>query len=133
MVLKYHGLDVSESELVLLLKTSFRGTLFSAVERASVYGFEVVIREGIPADLLAVTSAGHPLITSVDSLLLPNHPPPGGAHAVVVAGATTHTVAVLDPDRPGEPGAVPYDVFIKAWTQRQRRLAEFLPTDPHGF
>lgn len=133
MVLKYHGKDVAESELVALLGTSFRGTLFSAFERVADLGFEVSIREGKPLDLFGIRDTCLPLIVSVDSFLLPNHPPPGGAHAVVVAGATTHQVALLDPDRPGDPSFVRTEVFMKAWAQRDYRMAQLKPTIPHEF
>jgi hypothetical protein len=110
-----------------LLETDFFGSEFQSLERASVFDFEVELVVGTRRDLLEVAPNGLPLIASVHSLLIPNHAPPGGAHGVVVVGATRNQVAILDPDKSGKPVLVKSDVFMKAWEQRRFRTARLRP------
>src|SRR5205823_14224228 len=126
MVLAFFDYHVDEGTLVRLLDTDDSGTIFANLARIEHLGFRVAIGPGSPADLLAVTGRGVPLITAVYTAHLPTYPlPPWAPHCVVVAGATRSRVAIYDPDphRNAGPDLVPFPRFVAAWRARDYRMA----------
>ena len=127
MILAFFGHEFTEHELVRLLDTNWEGTEFGKIASIASLGYEVTIASGSQADLRAVCSRGIPLIAAVHTLLLPTYGPPGGAHCVVVAGATDTETAIYDPDRSAAPDVIPAMAFDAAWRRRQYRMAAIAP------
>jgi ABC-type bacteriocin/lantibiotic exporter with double-glycine peptidase domain len=121
MVLAYLGQELAETDIAHLLGTDETGTSFANISRVEALGYQVTLGSGIFDDLAAVGSTGIPLITAVDTFFL--YAPPGGAHCVVVAGATASEVAVYDPDRSPAPIIVQAESFEAAWRRRRFRMA----------
>jgi ABC-type bacteriocin/lantibiotic exporter with double-glycine peptidase domain len=128
MLLAFFGHAVEEHTIATLLETDEGGTEFSRIARVESYGFHVSIRVGVYGDLEAVHARSLPVIVAVSPRFLPTYGPLyGGAHSVVVAGATSEEVFIYDPNREIAPDIIPAADFRKAWESRSCRLAALLP------
>jgi ABC-type bacteriocin/lantibiotic exporter with double-glycine peptidase domain len=115
MVLLFHGRDVPEADLRVLLKTDAEGSKPSSLTALASLGFDVTFVQATLGDLEAALSAGSPPIVFVYTGLL-GYWPVTCDHAAVVVGLDDDFVYLNDPYFDTAPQKVERREFLAAWS-----------------
>ena len=127
MVLAFHEIDLSESEIVKLLGSKPYGTPSFAVQRLEKLEVRVIYQEWSIAQLLAALQAGHPVILFARTAFL-EYWQLDVAHAIVVVGAQENRAFwVHDPAFQQGPQRVSWDGLLAAWAEFSYRGAVITP------
>ena len=116
MILAYHGVDISEDDLIYMCNCDREGTWPSdVVEAAKKLGFEKTSKDRLTIEaLIAMLQRGEFAIVWIARGNI--------RHTVVPVGVVGNSIEILDPAHQEGTLSVPLDTFLEEW-DRQGRLA----------
>jgi ABC-type bacteriocin/lantibiotic exporter with double-glycine peptidase domain len=117
MVLDYHGLQHSQTELNRLFETTSAGTPRSRLLRLERYGLRVALEFGSELTISQTIDQNCPLIIFVRTGQLTSYWDIDTQHALVIIGYDDDSVFVQDPAFPTAPIQIDQDELYLAWLE----------------